>query len=171
MVNKKLLFSLVLMVSVLSLASAGTFAYFTDTQTTKSNAITAGTLTLNEGIKDVQLIVPNAIPSDNNKAFGTPFAVTNTGTTSGVLSATLTGVTGAADFGNDLEIDILKADGVTWTPIYQNGAVVPVTLSSNFANGAAFNEYFRYTYTKTTQVQTQGKTFGFNIQYELRQAP
>jgi predicted ribosomally synthesized peptide with SipW-like signal peptide len=170
MVNKKVFISLLIMVVVLGLASAGTFAYFDDTQTTTGNAITTGTLKLNTEITNVVLTVTNALPGDTDKTFGTPFAITNTGTTSGVVTATMTDITNGAVFGNDLEIDIMKQDG-TYTPIYKDGAVIPVTLSGNFASGATFNENLKYTYIQTTQVQPQGQTFGFKLQYEITQAP
>lgn len=48
--NKKILLSLLIIGMVVSIASAGTWAYFSDVKSTQQNSLTAGTLKLNNGI-------------------------------------------------------------------------------------------------------------------------
>lgn len=49
MVNKKIFMSLVVLVAIIGLASAGTFAYFSDSASSNGNKITTGTIDLTVG--------------------------------------------------------------------------------------------------------------------------
>lgn len=53
--NRKILFSLLIIGMVVSIASAGTWAYFSDVKSTSQNSFTAGTLKLNNGITTTTL--------------------------------------------------------------------------------------------------------------------
>jgi predicted ribosomally synthesized peptide with SipW-like signal peptide len=171
MVNKKILFSLLIMVTVIGLASAGTFAYFADSQSTASNAITAGTLKLND-ITSVHLTVANAIPDNTQKALGDAFTLQNAGSIPGSLTAVIKNPSASDGFNKDLTIKIKDASG-NYQTIYQNGvAATPTFLSANMPNtgvGSSFSTDVVYTYAKETVPQAQGGTFNFDIQFELKQ--
>jgi predicted ribosomally synthesized peptide with SipW-like signal peptide len=173
MVNKRILFSIILLVAAVSLGAASTLAYFTDQQSTAANTITAGTLKLND-ITNVHLTVANAIPDNTQKALGDAFTLQNVGTTAGSLTAIITNPTGADGFNKDLTIKIKDASGAYQT-IYQNGvaATTPVVLSANMPNtgaGSSFSTDVVYIFAKEAVPQAQGGTFNFNIQFELKQA-
>lgn len=181
MINKRILMGILLLAVVVSLGSAGTFAYFSDTQTSQENTIQAGTLKLNtELASTVGFRVDNALPGDGiaiaPKAIGTSFEVKNIGTTNGILTAKITDVsgglvtTGGTSMVSALTIYIKDSTG-TWQPIYNKGTSVDVQLSGDFLKDAKFNEELGYTYDKSlTEAQNQGDTFKFKIQYELKQA-
>ena len=159
-----------------SIGAMGSFAYFTDQVNTDTNTIHAGTLVLNDAtIGAIKLSVDNAIPDSTPHNLGSAFLIQNDGSVPGKLTATISAdslnTAGQTAFGNYLEIDIKNAAG-NFVPIYKNGAVIPVTLSENFVNGAGngYQEQVQFIYTRDlNNAQTQGGNFPFKIQFELRQ--
>ena len=84
--RRRVLFTVVVIGLASAAAGAGTMAYFSDTETSANNNVTAGTLDLG-GVSDAQITATNAVPGD---------------TVSGTVTSTYTGSV-------DAEIDIAIA--------------------------------------------------------------
>ena len=91
---KKIILNLVTLVSVLSLATGATVAYFSDTETSNNNTFTMGTLDLKVGNQDDPFVVhvartglkPNTPWTTN---YGVQWNLKNAGTLPGTVTATI----------------------------------------------------------------------------------
>lgn len=91
---RKILFSLLMITVVVSGVVAGTSAYFSDTETSTGNTITAGTLDLKVGGQDdptvAHITLTNIAPAASyTTQRGQGFTLTNDGTIPGTVTATV----------------------------------------------------------------------------------
>ena len=104
--NKKVWYSIVMIVIVAGLAIAGTYAYFTATRTTSANRFTAGTLDLDviaNGNKLEPFVIENM--GDNANISGEKtWTIKNTGTLPGRLLVRLQNVVNTENDCNDQEV-------------------------------------------------------------------
>ncbi len=103
--NKKVLYSIVMIAVVASLAVAGTYAYLTATRTTSSNRFAAGTLDLDvkaNGNKLEPFVIEN-MGGDPNVSGTKTWTVENTGTLPGRLLVRLQNVVNTENGCNDQE--------------------------------------------------------------------
>lgn len=102
--NKKIWYSIFMIVMVAGLASIGTYAYFTATRTTSINRFTTGTLDLSVGgdNKNDPFVIENM--GDNANISGTKtWTIKNTGTLPGRLLVRLQNVVNTENGCNDQE--------------------------------------------------------------------
>lgn len=180
--NKKTLVSLLMLGVVVSIASAGTWAYFDSSQTVADNQITSGKMGLNvinlyynyEPVL-VPMEAENAIPGHTDaRLTPIPAYVRNTGSIDGVL--TLKIVPNVDDDGILAKNLVIKA---TTSPIA--GEAPMVTLWDGASTGSqeirdldvSQSEYIYYVYTfpdtGEPQNELQGKIFKFDVEYSLTQ--
>ena len=103
--NKKVWYSIIMIVVVASLAVAGTYAYLTATRTTSANRFAAGTLDLDvtaNGNKLEPFVIEN-IGTDANISGTKTWTVVNTGTLPGRLLLRLQNVVNTENGCNDQE--------------------------------------------------------------------
>ena len=93
--NTKGILMSILMIGVVAMAAgAGTFAYFSDTETSEGNTFTAGTLNLKVGDVDStteKINIPNLKPDDSGNA--ADWTVQNTGSITGDLNISISPIT------------------------------------------------------------------------------
>ncbi len=108
---KKILGLTVAALLVMGLVGGGTFAFFSDVETSSANVITAGTLdlTLNDTDDNVNIIaaLTNKKPGDADKTPGPSAALKNAGSLTGGLSITFGAVTNTESVG----VTEFEADG------------------------------------------------------------
>jgi spore coat-associated protein N len=125
---KKLLISLMTVVSVTALVGGGIYAYFSDLESSNGNTFTAGTLDLNldgGNINVVKFTVGDVKPSDSG---GGTWTVTNVGGMAGYLDLENCGVTEAVGTTTDPE---LADEGGPDTPQLGNFLKVHVFVDDN----------------------------------------
>lgn len=167
MLNKKMLLSVLIIGCIVTIAS-GTYAYFSDQIIAADNNVTAGTLQLNDNIATQSMKISNAEPGDNEKTVGN-ILVKNTGSLDGIVNATISDVTGS-EMKPYMLIYITDANG-NKHELYNRGTeAAPVTLGT-MNHGASFRPVITYTFVDdgTNQNSAQGKTFSFNIKFDLKQ--
>lgn len=198
MLNKKMLLSLLVIGVVSVSAGAGTWAYFSDTETSEDNTFTAGTLDLDltdatdDGTDSETLtwVAGNMAPGDDGSATMT---VTNVGTLAGNLDISAIVVTNApgttpesedvssgdnGELGANLNIDMFfdaNNDGVNdagETSIY-SGALDGIASSYNLDEGIAASgvTYITINYDLPTGTgnDVQGDTVSLEFVVELDQ--
>ena len=92
--DTRILMSILVIGVVAMAAGAGTFAYFSDTETSEGNTFTAGTLNLKVGDVDStteKINIPNLKPDDSGNA--ADWTVQNTGSITGDLSISIPSIT------------------------------------------------------------------------------
>jgi len=93
---RKILIALLGVLLVAALAGAGTFAYFSDTETSTGNTFTAGTLDLKVDDKDhPNVFAVNIEPMKPGDTDGNTWNVTNSGSIPGDLKLTVSSITDA----------------------------------------------------------------------------
>lgn len=182
MFNKKILISIFMLGVVVSIAGAGTWAYFDSSQTIAGNQITSGKLGLNVinlyynyPPVLVPMVAENAIPGATDaRLTPIPAYASNTGSVDGVL--TLKIVPNAEDDGILAQHLVIKA---TTSPIA--GGAPMVTLWDGSSTGSqeirdldvGQSEYIYYVYTfpdtGEPQNELQDKMFKFDVEYSLTQ--
>lgn len=155
--NKKILLSLLIIGIIVSVASAGTWAYFSDVKSTQQNSLTAGTLKLNDGITQTKLFEYDGliIPGKSNSQ---SINVQNTGNVPGDLYVR---INPNAYQTNDL------FNYITLTYNYQS-------LTSDYQYvgwlGAGSSTDVNFAYLMpTTVTEGQGTTAGFKVDFLLVQ--
>jgi|GEM_PF-1142241 len=184
MFNKKTLLSILMLGVVVSIASAGTWAYFDSSQTVTDNQITTGKIELdviNLAYNNPPVLIPmtaiDAVPGDENvRLEPIPTYVRNTGSINGVLY---------------LEImPNVNDDGILSTNLVINASTSPypssgtvVTLWDGVSTGPqkigdldAGSEdpvsiFYIYSFPDTGEPQNeaQGQNFKFDVEYSLKQ--
>lgn len=183
MFNKRTLISILMLGVVVSIASAGTWAYFDSSQSVTSNSITTGRLgfeIINLAYNNQPQLVPmtavNAIPGDEDVRLNPiPTYVRNTGSIDGVLSLEI--IPDASDNGELSENLVVK---VSTSPYPGSGTVV--TLWNKGPTGSKeirdldvgdddLTLYYIYSFpdTGSPQNELQGEIFKFNVKYSLVQ--
>lgn len=145
MINKKIYLTLLTICMATILAGAGTWAYFTDTAASTDNKFTSGTLKLEIGENNPQVMHFNFSKNVRPEYIDQPagvITVKNIGSVNGTLTATLTNVTFVAvthywwwwPYDTDLSQSNLKIqiDGVS-------GSSSNPCSSSNIADGTSWN--------------------------------
>lgn len=154
--NKKILLSLLIIGIIVSVASAGTWAYFSDAKSTQENTLTAGTLKLNEGITQAKLFADAGyiIPGKSGSDY---IYVQNVGTVPGNLYVRI-----SPDGTNKEILDYvtLTVDGSQLTENYQNIGYLQSW------DGKSLNIAYSM---DTAQTQGQGTTAGFKVDFLLVQ--
>ena len=125
---KKVLFSLAALALVIGMVGAGTFAYFSDTETSNGNTFAAGTLDLKVGGKDdpiaAQITISNMKPGDTGSK---TVALANAGTVNGTVKLHIKNVTNSeGDNTSESETDKVEPGDL--------GAALLVTIKYD-ANG------------------------------------
>lgn len=166
MLNKKMLLSVLIIGCIATVASAGTFAYFSDAASTSGNTVQSGTLKLNhDALASATLSTLLAQPGDNQKNVGTgSISVQNAGSLDGKVTATISGASGTGMW----EHMIIYINGVE---AYNRGNYYPVDLGTVNA-GTTITPTIQYTFAdKDTadQNDAQGQTFTFNVNFALNQ--
>ncbi len=183
MFNKRTLISILMLGVVVSIASAGTWAYFDSSQSVTSNSITTGRLgfeIINLAYNNPPQLVPmtavNATPGDVDVRLNPiPTYVRNTGSIDGVLSLEI--IPDASDNGELSENLVVK---VSTKPYPGKGKVV--TLWDKGPTGSKeirdldvgdddLTLYYIYSFpdTGSPQNELQGEIFKFNVKYSLVQ--
>lgn len=149
--------------------TAGTYSYFTDTQTAPNQSVGAGTLKLSIGGDAVQtpMSASNVEPgwSSGNKTM----TFTGAGTLNGKLRLTATG-TGDAAMRQALQVTISGPNFSGTLPLSQlisaaNGVVLPGTLNP----GSTQTYTFSMSIPSDTGNSIQGKSGGFTLKADLLQ--
>ena len=198
MLNKKMLLSLLVIGVVSVSAGAGTWAYFSDTETSEGNSFTAGTLDLvltdatNDGTDSETLtwVAGNMAPGEDGSATMT---VTNVGTLAGNLDISSIVVTNApgttpesedtsvsenGELGANLNVDMFfdtNNDGVkdaTETTIYSgvlDGIAAAYNLDESIGFGASTYITINYDLPTATGNDVQGDTVSLEFVVELDQ--
>ncbi|AKB55337.1 MULTISPECIES: TasA family protein [Methanosarcina] len=176
MFNKKTLLSILILGVVATVAGAGTWAAFSDTETSNDNTFTAGTLDLVVGGvgTSLPLTVDNVYPLDTG-TIGT-INVENAGTIDGTLSLKIINIEDDENGVNDPESKMGDTDAVgelsSHLTIYANGIeVIPDTAMSIGALGAGSNQDIVLTYEvddADNSIQTDKTTF--DTEFTLDQA-
>lgn len=179
--NVKVLASLLVIGIVGAMLGAGTFAAFSDTETSSDNTFTAGTLDLkvNGGDVDVNLSIGNLKPGDSGTL--QTLKLNNSGTLPGNLTAkvTIAGVAdtcdsepeetddsdcSSADADGDLIDELtLKIDGQTVT----NGQTI--TLATPLAANGEIDVAFEYAVNNTAGNEIQGDGVTLDVTFTLAQ--
>ncbi len=155
--NKKILLSLLIIGIIVSVASAGTWAYFSDAKTTQENTLMAGTLKLNDGITTTTLfssagyIVPGSSGSDY-------IYVQNVGTVPGNLYVRISPDATNKDL---LNYVTLTVDGSQLTENYQNLGYLTSW------DGKSLN--IAYSMDTSVTNEAQSTTAGFKVDFLLVQ--
>ena len=139
--NKKLMLTLLALVTIASAAIAATFANFTATPiVVPTNAVATGTLTLSADSSSAIYTLANAkIGASTTGAI----AVTNTGSINGTLS--MSGVTtGAAALAAQATLKVYIGTDASGTKVYDGSLTGPITVSPNqaIASGATVHYFF-----------------------------
>ncbi len=96
---KKIIGLTIVALLILSIISIGTFAYFSDTETSNNNTFTAGTLNLtvdtNDGTNTVKFTVTNANPGQNGTS---TWALVNVGNSAGYVDLESISVTSTENY-------------------------------------------------------------------------
>jgi spore coat-associated protein N len=114
---KKIIILSITAIVVIAIASVGTFAYFSDTETSSNNTFTAGTLNLQVGSADpttATFAITDVKPGDGvpTPATAADWDLKNTGSINGYLDVSFTNI---VDDENGL-IEPESSDGDTTTP-------------------------------------------------------
>jgi predicted ribosomally synthesized peptide with SipW-like signal peptide len=184
MLNKKMLLSVLIVGVVASVAGAGTWAAFSDTETSTGNTFTAGTLDLQLTGKQVpattSFTVSNVVPSANSVSLGT-LKLINGGNINGNLVAKIINInddengeandaehdadtTVGGDLGSVLELTI--SDG-TNTFI---GTPAELTSMDFGLINTGKEITVSYKVPQTVGNEIQGDIVGFDIEFTLTQA-
>jgi len=113
---KKILGLTVAALLVMGLVGGGTWAYFSDPETTTGNVLTAGTLNLQVGTADpttANITVSAVAPGDSGSA---DWLLKNDGTLAGYLDITFTSIVDAENGVNEPEEDDVGEDGTVASP-------------------------------------------------------
>jgi len=110
MVNKSIFLSLLLIGVVAAFAGAGTWASFSDVETSSANTLTAGTLFLEDDALSTPMSVSDSFPGDSGKE---KWTLVNGGTLSGELDIEISGYTETSPLitgvnGSDADADLLN---------------------------------------------------------------
>jgi spore coat-associated protein N len=174
MLNKKMLLSILIIGCIATMASAGTFAYFDSTQSTLDNSVKAGDLKLNTGtISTVALSVTNAKPLNDYIPIPSTFTVSNDGSISGDLTASVAtaDITGGSHIANDMSIYITNKDGTATKCLVLNGVSQGPVKIGSFGSNAYYTPVVSYYFRDTGAAQNldQDETFNFKITFNLKQ--
>ncbi len=170
MFSKKTLLSVLIVGVVATVAGAGTWAAFSDTETSNGNTFTAGTLDLVVGGgASLPFAVENVYPTATGDV-GT-ISVTNAGTIDGTLSFEIINVQDDENGVNDPESKMGDTDAAgelsSHLKIYANGyEVTPDTAMSIGALGAGDNQNIVLTYAvddADNSIQTDKTTFDIKL--------
>jgi predicted ribosomally synthesized peptide with SipW-like signal peptide len=172
MFNKKIILGVLAIGMLAIVASAGTYAYFQDVQTTANDVVNSGTIGLSiDGSKMLPFVANNAYPGQTD----IPFANTNVNIKNvGTVPADLTCTCQNADGNAIANLMTIKVDGQT---VWNNGQAATVTLKPAFAptgNGPAYTPTVTYSFKDDNTDQTtsaQGKSFTFNLKFTLKTPP
>jgi predicted ribosomally synthesized peptide with SipW-like signal peptide len=182
--NKKIILSILTLGMLAVVASAGTWAYFQDTQSTGVNKVTAGKISLSLDGADSDtwptpivlnevILYPGLTQTDDFPGLG----IFNTGNVPGVLSCTCIN-----SDGNDLaQFMTVKVDGAT---VFNGASTGDQVLKTNFIPNwdilhpldfsHAYKPQIVYTFNDNNNDQTataQGKTFKFTLKFTLKTPP
>ena len=169
MLNKKVLLSFLTLGMLAVVASAGTWAYFTTTETTKEETITAGDLKLTiDGATVIPINVDGAYPGQNDITINPPwiFGIMNIGTIPGILSVTCENTDG-----NELaQYMIINVGGQT---VWDRGVANEVVLDNNFKINEWFKPPITYSFPDNgaNQNDAMGKDFKFVLKFTLKAPP
>jgi spore coat-associated protein N len=176
MFSKKTLLSMLIVGVVATVAGAGTWAAFSDTETSTGNTFTAGTLDLVVG--SVGASLPLAVENVYPQATGTigTINVANAGTIDGTLSLKIINIQDDENGVNDPESKMGDTDATgelsSHLTIYANGNVVtPGTAMPIGALVAGSNQDILLTYSvddADNSIQTDKTTF--DTEFTLDQA-
>lgn len=155
--NKKILLSLLIIGIIVSVASAGTWAYFSDVKSTQQSSLTAGTLKLNDAITTTTLFPSTddyIVPGDSVSSY---IYVQNVGTVPGNLYVRISPDASNKDLLNYITLTV---DGNQLTENYQYLGYLTRW------DGKSLNIAYSM---DTAQTQGQGTTAGFKVDFLLVQ--
>ena len=161
--NKKILLSLLIIGIIASVASAGTWAYFSDVKSTQQSTLEAGKLQLNEGIATTTLFETNDLIVPGAPAIDSYLYVENAGTIPGDLYVRIHPSSNNKELLNYVTVGVsgTNVESKTLSDTYQKIA----DLGSNWDG----RNLVISCSMADTQTQGQGTTAAFSVDFLLVQ--
>ena len=143
MVNKSIFLSLLLIGVVAAFAGAGTWASFSDVETSSANTLTAGTLFLEDDALSTPMSVSDSFPGDSGKE---KWTLVNGGTLSGELDIEISGYTETSPLitgvnGSDADADLLNNMVYSFGLDTTGDDVINLELASDDATALADHDW------------------------------
>ena len=171
MFNKKILMSIVTISVLVTVASSGTWAYYSSSITVTGNTITTGTVSLSlenddkspDDVDDVSFVANNAIPGDTDIHVKS-LKIINTGNVPGKLTVTAANPRDSKVLGKYLTLKV--GDQV----IYDHGHPVEAVLRDNLNNRYYVKSDVTYSFDEigSSQNEVQNDVFTCDIVFTLR---
>ena len=170
MIDRRILITILTLGMFAAVATAGTYAYFSDSQVTGTATITAGVLKLND-LSKIMCVVKDAYPGDKNLQIGEGFEILSTGNRAGTLTAEIIKPDDVKGFSEYLTVVAVDDTAGVKQVIYDKGvASKPMVLSDNLKPGESHKIRLMYFYANDEAVsQVQGGAFNFAVQFVLKQ--
>lgn len=187
--SRKILIALLGVLLVAALAGAGTFAYFSDTETSTGNSFTAGTLNLRYSLDggttwadgtNASFTLANLKPGDSGTQ---TFTLNNNGSLPGTLAVSAVSVANApgatpeseptpdnGELGANTVVTVTYNDGTTTYPLY-NGSLNNLTALNlgTLAAGGTDNLIINWEIPGTVGNEIQGDTATVGLTFTLNQ--